>query len=90
MAAYRVVLKRSAAKEIDDLSTNKERQRIVRRIEALSLDPRPHGSEKLAGLTNRYRIRQVRYRIVYSIEDATLTVIVFKVAHRKEVYRKST
>jgi mRNA interferase RelE/StbE len=90
VAAYRVLLKRSAAKEIDALSSKKERQRIVRRIEALALDPRPHGSEKLTGQVDRYRIRQGRYRIVYSIEDNAATVIVFKVAHRKEVYREAT
>ena len=90
MAAYRVVLKRSAAKEIEALPSKKERQRIVRRIEALALDPRPHGSEKLTGQADRYRIRQGRYRIVYSIEDSAATVIVFKVAHRKEVYRDTT
>lgn len=38
----------------------------------------------------RYRIRQGRYRIVYSIEDNAAAVIVFKVAHRKEVYREAT
>lgn len=90
MAAYRVVLKRSAAREIDALPSKKGRQRIVRRIEALALDPRPHGSEKLAGQVDRYRIRQGRYRIVYSIEDGAATVTVFKVAHRKEVYRDTT
>jgi mRNA interferase RelE/StbE len=90
VAAYRVVLKRSAAKEIDALPSKKERQRIVRRIEALALDPRPHGSEKLAGQVDRYRIRQGRYRIVYSIEDGAATVTVFKVAHREEVYRDTT
>ena len=90
MAAYRVLLKRSAAREIDALPSKKDRQRVVRRIEALAQAPRPHGSEKLAGQVDRYRIRQGRYRIVYSIEDKAATVIVFKVAHRKEVYRGTT
>ena len=80
-------LKKSAAREIEALPTKRERQRIVDRIQALAFDPRPKGSEKLASHEDRYRIRQGRYRIVYAIHDDVLTVVVVKVAHRKEVYR---
>ncbi|MFI5181388.1 MAG: type II toxin-antitoxin system RelE/ParE family toxin [Thermoanaerobaculia bacterium] len=90
MDAYKVLLKSSAAREIEGLSTKEERQRIVRRIQGLAANPRPHGSEKLAGQVDRFRVRQGRYRIVYSIDDGAATVTVFRVAHRKEVYRKTT
>lgn len=87
MAVYSIVLKRSAAREIDDLPTPQDRRRVVARIKALGEEPRPRASEKLAWQENRYRVRQGRYRIVYSIEDAVLTVVVVKAADRKEVYR---
>lgn len=87
MARYSVRILRSAAKEIEAISTKKERQAIVRRIGALAENPRAMGCEKLAGREDRYRVRQGRYRIVYSIEDDVLTVVVVKVAHRKDVYR---
>ncbi len=87
MARYSVRIRRSAAKEIEGISTKKDRQSVVRRIARLSEDPRPQGCEKLAGRDNRYRIRQGRYRIVYSIEDRVLMVCVVKVGHRKDVYR---
>jgi mRNA interferase RelE/StbE len=90
VAAYKVLLKSSAAREIEKLSTKGERQRVVRRIQGLAADPRLHGAEKLAGQVNRYRVRQGRYRIIYSIDDGATTVTVFKVAHRKEVYRETT
>jgi mRNA interferase RelE/StbE len=61
-------------------------QRILHRIEALATDPRPPGSAKLTG-QERYRIRQGRYRIVYSIQDKQLTVWIVKVGHRKSIYR---
>lgn len=61
-------------------------RRIFQRIEMLSKNPRPPDCEKLTG-QNRYRIRQGRYRIVYSIEDQAVTVIIVKIAHRKDVYR---
>ena len=87
MAAYRLLLKASAAKEIEALPTKADRQRVVARIQSLGADPRPDGSEKLAGYTDRHRVRQGRYRIVYLIDDKRHEVTVYKVGHRKDVYR---
>ncbi|MDH3871861.1 MAG: type II toxin-antitoxin system RelE/ParE family toxin, partial [Gammaproteobacteria bacterium] len=72
--------------EIEAIPRKKERQRIIRRIGQLAEDPRPPGSTKLSGY-DRYRIRQGSYRIVYSIEDNELVVVVVKVGHSKDVYR---
>ena len=87
MAGYRLLIKPSAAKEIEALGQKKDRQRIVNRIAALASEARPTGCEKLAGAEGRYRIRQGEFRIVYAIDDATHTVEVVKVGHRREVYR---
>jgi mRNA interferase RelE/StbE len=87
VAGYKVLLKASAAKEIEAISSKKALQRIVSRIEALADGPRPHGSQKLAGHRDRYRVRQGSYRVVYSVNDADREVVVFKVGHRREVYR---
>ena len=61
--------------------------KILLTIEDLRKDPRPAHSKKL---TNQelYRIRVGEYRIVYEVEDDHLVVLVVKVAHRKDVYRK--
>jgi mRNA interferase RelE/StbE len=83
---YKVSIKRSAVKEIEAIPQKKQRQRIIRRIGQLAEDPRPPGSKKLSG-NDKYRVRQGSYRIVYSIEDNELIVIVVKVGHRKDVYR---
>lgn len=90
MAAYKVLIKPSAAKEIEAIGAKKDRQRIVARIIALASEPRPKGSEKLAGSEGRLRIRQGHFRIVYAIDDAACTVEVVKVGHRREVYRRAT
>ncbi len=87
MASYSVLIKPSAAKEIEAVDHKKDRQRIVANILALAEEPRPVGCEKLAGQEDRYRIRVGRYRIVYSIADAELLVLVVRVADRKDVYR---
>ena len=88
MARFEILIKRSAAKEIEAISRKKDRQRIVRKIRQLAEDPRPPGCQKLSG-RNRYRIRQGPYRIVYSVEDDRLIVYVVKVGHRSDVYRGS-
>ncbi|HOL16974.1 MAG TPA: type II toxin-antitoxin system RelE/ParE family toxin [Bacillota bacterium] len=85
MAVYKIFFKRSVEKELAVIP-KKELRTVLQRIKALAEDPRPPGCEKLTG-TENYRIRQGRYRIVYAIEDRELTVIIYKIAHRKNVYR---
>ncbi len=87
MARYRVLIKPSAAKEIEAVGQKKDRQRILDSIRSLSKEPRPHGSEKLAGEGDRYRLRVGRYRVIYSIEDRDLLVFVVRIGRRKDVYR---
>jgi mRNA interferase RelE/StbE len=87
VASYRLLLKSSAAKEIEKVGSTANRRRIVEKIRGLSESLRSHGAEKLAGYEDRYRERQGDYRIVYLIDDQTTTVTVYKVGHRKDVYR---
>ena len=87
MAKYRLLIKPSAAKEIEAIDQKKDRQRIVAGIRLLADDPRPPGCEKLAGEDDRYRIRVDRYRVIYSVGDEELVVVVVRVGHRKDVYR---
>jgi mRNA interferase RelE/StbE len=86
MERYELLIKPSAAREIERISTKAERRRVVRRILALAEDPRPPGCEKLTG-RQAYRVRQGSYRIVLAFDDDTRTVRVFKVGHRRDVYR---
>lgn len=87
MARYSVQIKRSAAKELEGVSQQKERRRVVARIQALRAVPRPPGCEKLSGHADRYRVRQGDYRIVYAVDDIAQVVLVVKIGHRREVYR---
>ena len=85
MANYNVLIKRSAAKELERLP-DKIRRQVISRISALAAQPRPVGCEKLTG-EDLYRIRQGDYRIVYSILDMELIVHVIRIANRRDVYR---
>ena len=86
MAAYKLFFKKSVWKDFNAIPKKKDLKKILIRIEALAENPRPPGCEKLTG-QERYRLRQGRYRIVYSIQDDDLTVWVVKVGHRKHIYR---
>jgi len=85
MAGYRVFFKSSVEKDFS-AHPKKDVKRILDRIKTLENNPRPKGCEKLTG-QEKYRLRQGRYRIVYSIQDEELTVWVVKVGHRKDIYR---
>ncbi len=85
MAKYKITIKKSAAKELEDIPQRGLRK-IIKRIRALAQNPRPPGSQKLSA-QQRYRVRQGDYRIVYSIDDANHIVDIFKIGHRKEIYR---
>ena len=66
------------------------RIQVLDRIENLKKNPRPENIEPLRGNdSDLYRIRQGDYRIVYSIQDKRLLVLIVRVVHRKEVYKKS-
>jgi len=85
VAKYNLTIKKSAAKELQNIS-KKDLAKIIKRIQSLSENPRPAGSQKLSA-RQQYRIRQGNYRIVYSIDDKDFVVDVVKIGHRREVYR---
>jgi mRNA interferase RelE/StbE len=55
-------------------------------MQGLASNPRPQGCEKLSVL-RLYPLRQGDYRIVYEVDDRARTVTVFKIGHRRDVYR---
>ena len=85
MAKYEISLKNSAVKELGDIP-KKELQKIIKKIQALSSDPRLQGSQKLSN-KEKYRIRQGDYRVIYAIDDDSFAVYIIKVGHRREIYR---
>ena len=85
MAAYKVYFRESVEKDLNTIP-RKDLRKILQRIKMLEDNPRPPGCEKLTG-QERYRVRQGKYRIVYSIQDDELAVWIVKVGHRKDLYR---
>jgi mRNA interferase RelE/StbE len=85
MAGYSIYFRNSVEKDFKTVP-KKDIRKILERIKSLSSKPRPPGCEKLTG-QERYRVRQGRYRIVYSIQDVERTVWIVKVGHRRDIYR---
>lgn len=85
MAEYKVYFRESVEKDFNSIP-KKDLVKILSRIKALADNPRQAGCEKLTG-QERYRVRQGRHRIVYSVQDEVLTILIVKVGHRKDIYR---
>ncbi len=86
MASYDIEISRTAEKQLKRLPQD-DRQRIVRAILSLSDDPFPRGSRKLSGYDDVFRIRVGTYRVLYSVSERKLSIIILKLGHRKSVNR---
>lgn len=82
---YRIVFKASAAKQRDSLQAD-AKVRVDAKIDELAENPRPAGAKKLKG-SDLWRVRAGDHRIVYSISDGVLLVLVVKIGHRRDIYR---
>jgi mRNA interferase RelE/StbE len=83
---YEVLLERGAEKDLNRLAPNVF-QRVVEAVRGLKNSSRPKGSKKLAGSPGGWRIRVGDYRIIYDIDDRAKRVRIFRIRHRREVYR---
>lgn len=85
---YHIEIAEKLEKKINKLP-KKDKNRIVDTIDSLIENPRPDGCKKLQGNQKPplYRIRIGDYRVVYSIQDDVLIILVVEVEHRKNVYR---
>jgi mRNA interferase RelE/StbE len=86
--AYRIELTPKAADEFRDIPRPAQ-TRILRWLDLLSDDPRRPGTKQLVGRPELRRVHASKdYVIVYTIFDKRLLVLVVRVAHRKDVYRR--
>ncbi len=87
MGRYEVDVSRTAEKQLRKLPRD-DQERVVRRILLLAEDPFPQGARRLTGYDDVYRVRVGRYRILYSVARRQLVIIILKVGHRKDPYRR--
>ena len=84
--AYNIVVTNPARKQLLKLPVAVA-DRIQQVIDELADTPRPHGIEAIKGMADTYRIRVADYRIVYTVHDDMVLILIIRVAHRKDIYR---
>jgi mRNA interferase RelE/StbE len=84
--AYTVELTARAARDLRAIP-RPDQVRIARRLDGLAENPRPYGVRKLEGEEDLSRIRVGDFRVIYTVLDRRLVVLVIRVGHRRDVYR---
>ena len=85
---YTVYLKPAAERALKKIVDRTARRRIARAIDGLATTARPPQAVRIQGSDGLLRIRTGDYRIIYTVEDATRTVLIATIGHRREVYRR--
>jgi mRNA interferase RelE/StbE len=85
MSRYEVRLTRQAAKQLASLERSMQ-LRIAGVIELLSTNPFPPKAQRLRG-REAWRVRVGDYRLIYTVNQGELVIVVIRLAHRREVYR---
>lgn len=86
MGSYEIEISRTAERQLKKLPED-DQLRVVRAVLALAEEPRPRGSRKLSGYDDVFRIRVGLCRVLYSVFENRLVVLILKIGHRKDVYR---
>jgi mRNA interferase RelE/StbE len=82
---YRVLVSRAAQRDFDRLPPD-ARERLIGAIVSLADDP-PGQSEKLAA-QDAHRRRVGDYRVVFQVDDKRNEVLIARIKHRRDVYRR--
>lgn len=83
---YCIELAPAAERQLKKLAP-RVKENIRKHIEKLSTEPCPINAKKLSGIDNLYRIRVGDYRVVYTINDSVLLILIVRIGDRKEIYR---
>jgi mRNA interferase RelE/StbE len=83
--AYEIELRPAAVRALRRMA-HADRERIRAAIALLAEDPRPPNARRLAG-RDGYRVRVGDYRVLYTIDNRHVLIVVVTLGHRREVYR---
>ena len=87
MNGYTVTLSARTSDWLEECRDENLKRRIGRAIDALEINPRPPGCIKLTGVENVWRVRVGDYRILYEVFDQRLSILVIRIANRRDAYR---
>lgn len=84
MTEYRIEVRPAAVRALRKLDPQ-HRDRVRAAIALLARDPRPPGARALRSRPG-FRVRVGDYRILYTVTDDVLLVVVVTLGHRRDVY----
>lgn len=86
--AWRIELSGKALKALEKLDQKSAQRILVFLRERLAKEANPRRLGKpLQGTMEFWRYRVGDYRVLCTIEDERITVVVLRIGHRREVYR---
>ncbi|MGH3547641.1 MAG: type II toxin-antitoxin system RelE family toxin [Pseudonocardiaceae bacterium] len=86
MSRHRLEITRDALRALSKLE-KPVRRRVQAAIDRLGEQPGPPGVIALQGIRGGYRLRVGDYRVIYTVDDSRLMVLVVDLGHRREIYR---
>jgi len=86
VSTFRIELRPAAVRALRKLDPQ-VRRRVQGAIALLAQDPRPPGARALQGRPG-LRVRVGDYRIIYTVEDDVLLIVVVMLGHRRDVYEQ--
>jgi mRNA interferase RelE/StbE len=86
MSPYRIELRPAAIRALKKIHPE-DKERVQGAIALLGQDPRPPKAIALSGRPG-YRVRVGDYRVIYTIQDDVLLVVVVNLGHRRDIYQK--
>lgn len=83
---YKVLFEKKYTKDLKHIHPSYHKS-IMETALSLGSNPRPEGHIKLKGSENLFRVRVGPYRIIYTIQDDKLIVLVLEIGDRKDIYK---
>ncbi len=84
---YKIELSKRSIKELKKLPKFQQKK-IAVKIDRISKNPYSRNAKKLIGEKDLFRVRSGDYRIIYQVKDKILLILILKIGHRKEIYKK--
>ena len=85
--SFSIKFTHAASRQFENLP-HRVQKIIAEAINSLADNPHPNQCRKIKGIKNLWRLKIGNYRVIYTIRETLLLVIIVRVANRKEVYMR--
>jgi len=87
MKTYKLEISSKAQKDLKRID-QKAQQRIIKEVLKLKRNRRPQQFKPLIGYKiAQFRLRVGDYRVLYDVYDQDETVLILRIAHRRNIYK---